>query len=433
MQSKVKFIPVKMRLPLKFGAETIHSIQIASVSLDNYGATGYGETPLSVGWAWPSDLTFQYREQMMCKFGEFIASRLAYSSEHPMVAGYKVICEELPEWLTAFNQANKCDMPYLAALITLSAFDIALHDAYARAKNVPVYSIYSKEFMPCDLEYFFKDSEFSGKYPSDYFVKDVPSKLPVWHLVGGKDFLTESEVSGSDPGDGYPVTLTRWIERDGITALKIKLTGVDRNFDYDRMVSVGKIALEHNCKVISYDFNCMVTEPEYVNSLLDELAEKEPEIYDMLLYVEQPFPYDIGSNKIDVRSVSARKPLFMDESAHDWQHVKLGLSLGWNGVALKVCKTQTGALLSGIWAKEHGMQLMVQDLTNPRLAMMPHTLLAANIGTICGVECNAPQFYPLESLDYESRHPGLYERRNGVVDISTLLNVPGFGYAKEDI
>ena len=62
MQSKVKFIPVKMRLPLKFGAETIHSIQIASVSLDNYGATGYGETPLSVGWAWPSDLTFQYRE-----------------------------------------------------------------------------------------------------------------------------------------------------------------------------------------------------------------------------------------------------------------------------------------------------------------------------------------------------------------------------------
>ena len=64
---------------------------------------------------------------------------------------------------------------------------------------------------------------------------------------------------------------------------------------------------------------------------------------------------------------------------------------------------------------------------------MPHTLLAANIGTICGVECNAPQFYPEASLDYEKRHPGLYERRNGVVDISTLLGVSGFGYAKEDI
>ena len=41
-------------------------------------------------------------------------------------------------------------------------------------------------------------------------------------------------------------------------------------------------------------------------------------------------------------SVSARKPLFMDESAHDWRLVRLGRTLGWTGVALKTCKTQTG-------------------------------------------------------------------------------------------
>jgi hypothetical protein len=44
----------------------------------------------------------------------------------------------------------------------------------------------------------------------------------------------------------------------------------------------------------------------------------------MILYVEQPFPYDLEGNRIDVHSVSARKPLFMDESAHDWQLVRLG-------------------------------------------------------------------------------------------------------------
>ena len=79
----------------------------------------------------------------------------------------------------------------------------------------------------------------------------------------------------------------------------------------------------------------------------------------------------------------------MDESAHDWKLVRLGQSLGWTGVALKTCKTQTGALLSACWAKAHGMTLMVQDLTNPRLAMIPHVQLAAHIGTIMGVECNA--------------------------------------------
>lgn len=433
MKCSVKFVPVKMRLPLKFGAETIYSIQIASVELEMYGVSGHGETPLSVGWAWPSDLSFKFREDMMCKFGQFIAEHLEYTDEHPMVSGYKVITGHLSGWLDDFNRSNNCSMPYLAALITLSAFDIALHDAYAISMNVPVYSIYSKKYMPVDLEYFYNDPKFSGKYPDDYFVENVQERLTVWHLVGGKDLLTSAELSGSEPDDGYPVTLEHWIKRDGITALKIKLTGVDAEFDYSRMVSVGKIGMQYGCRSISYDFNCMVTDPEYVNCLLDKLAAEEPEIYEMLLYVEQPFPYDIENNKIDVSSVSERKPLFMDESAHDWQHVKLGRSLGWNGVALKVCKTQTGALLSGIWAKEHGMQLMVQDLTNPRLAMMPHTLLAANIGTICGVECNAPQFYPNESLDYEKRHPGLYERRNGVVDISTLLGKPGFGYAPEDI
>ena len=57
-------------------------------------------------------------------------------------------------------------------------------------------------------------------------------------------------------------------------------------------------------------------------------------------------PLRPGAHRIDVHSVSARKPLFMDESAHDWRLVRLGRRLGWTGVALKTCKTQTGALLT---------------------------------------------------------------------------------------
>ena len=113
----------------------------------------------------------------------------------------------------------------------------------------------------------------------------------------------------------------------------------------------------------------------------------------MLLYVEQPFPYDLEAHRIDVHSVSARKPLFMDESAHDWRFVRLGRELGWSGVALKTCKTQTGALCRLCWAKAHGMTLMVQDLSNPMLAQVPHVLLAAHAGTIMGVESNGMQFY----------------------------------------
>ena len=122
----------------------------------------------------------------------------------------------------------------------------------------------------------------------------------------------------------------------------------------------------------------------------------------------------------------------MDESAHDWRLIRLGRDLGWTGVALKTCKTQTGALLSLCWARAHGMTLMVQDLTNPMLAQVPHCLLAAHAGTIMGVETNAMQFYPEASRPEAQRHPGLYRRRNGVVDLSTLGG-PGFGYRVDDI
>ena len=86
---------------------------------------------------------------------------------------------------------------------------------------------------------------------------------------------------------------------------------------------------------LTTDFNCTVTDPDYVNEILDRLREDSPDTHRRILYVEQPFPYDLESNRIDVHSVSARKPLFMDESAHDWKHVRLGRELGWNGVALK--------------------------------------------------------------------------------------------------
>jgi hypothetical protein len=162
------------------------------------------------------------------------------------------------------------------------------------------------------------------------------------------------------------------------------------------------------------------------------LRDGHPRLYGMVLYVEQPFPYELEQHPIDVHSVSARKPLFLDESAHDWKQVRLGRALGWSGVALKTCKTQTGALLSACWARAHGMSLMVQDLTNPMLAQIPHVLLAAHVGTIMGVETNAMQFYPEASRAEAAVHPGLYQRRDGRLNLYSLRG-PGFGYRHEEM
>jgi L-alanine-DL-glutamate epimerase-like enolase superfamily enzyme len=251
-------------------------------------------------------------------------------------------------------------------------------------------------------------------------------------LVGGLDPLTEAELTGAEPRDGYPVVLHDWIRTDGLTCLKVKLRGNDADWDLARLVAVAEIGLAEGVEWLSADFNCTVVDPEYVNAILDRLRDDAPRIYGMILYVEQPFPYDLEAHRIDAHSVAARKPLFLDESAHDWQFVRLGRALGWSGVALKTCKTQTGALLSLCWAKAHGMPVMVQDLTNPMLAQVPHVRLAAHAGTIMGVETNSMQFYPDASAPEAEVHPGIYRRRAGRVDLSTVQG-NGLGYRIAEI
>ena len=78
------------------------------------------------------------------------------------------------------------------------------------------------------------------------------------------------------------------------------------------------------------------------------------------------------------------------------------------------------------------MTLMVQDLTNPMLAQIPHVLLAAHAGTIMGVESNGMQFYPDASRPEAVVHPGLYRRFHGLLDLSTIQG-PGFGYRAAEI
>jgi L-alanine-DL-glutamate epimerase-like enolase superfamily enzyme len=441
----VYFLPVRNRVPLKFGHETVTSVVCARVCMrvanaNGKSAEGWGETPLSVSWVWPSSLGYEKREKALEEF----TLQLAHSwldveaSGHPMEIGHAFIEESLPRISQQFNATRGADeqMPWLAALVCCSAFDIALHDAYGNLNAVPIYETYTETFMHRDLASYLSPAEdsnasFTGRYPADFFVK-APTQLPAWHLVGGKDLIDPSEFTGTEPKDGYPLLLQEWIERDGLKCLKIKLCGNDSAWDLERIRRVGRIAVASGVYWLTVDFNCTVTEPAYVNEILDRLLWEEPQIYGMIWYVEQPFPYEIEENPIDVRSVSARKPLFMDESAHDWELVRLGRELGWTGVALKTCKTQTGAVLSLCWAKAHGMTLMVQDLTNPMLAIIPHLQLAAYAGTIMGVETNSSQFYPEASLPEAKVHPGLYRRRNGKVDLATIEG-SGFGYRLREI
>ena len=473
--ARLYFIAIRNRVPLKFGPETVTSVTCARACVrvvDRTGrrADGWGETPLSVQWVWPSRVPYELRLNALTEFCATLAQGWAgfEAFGHPVEIGHDFQEQVLPGLWRARNGADLATgaaagarpgapriqggpenpgrsieydptetMPWLAALVCNSVFDQAVHDAYGMLHRCPVYATYGRDWISADLSEFLQPApgaavDFKARFPADFLMFPRAESLAAWHLVGGVDPLDPADLTGNKPKDGYPVLLADWIRRDGLKCLKVKLRGTDADWDFERMVSVGRIGLENGVEHLSADFNCTVTEPEYVNAVLDRLKLQQPSVFDRILYVEQPFPYELEEHRIDVRSVSARKPLFLDESAHDWRMIRLGRELGWTGVALKTCKTQTGALLGACWARAHGMPLMVQDLTNPMLAQIPHVLLAAQVGTIMGVETNSMQFYPEASAPESAVHPGIYRRREGRIDLSTVSG-PGFGYRLSEI
>lgn len=80
----------------------------------------------------------------------------------------------------------------------------------------------------------------------------------------------------------------------------------------------------------------------------------------------------------------------------------------------------------------------VTDITCARVCMtvvdaqIPHVLLAAYAGTVMGLDTNSMQYYPEASALEALVHPGLYRRRGGKVDLSTIGG-PGFGYRLAEI
>ncbi len=338
--AKLYFIPVQTRVPLKFGPETLTSVICARVCMtvagkDSQTAAGWGETPLSVQWVWPSASGYNERCEALKDFCKVLCREWAEfdAAGHAIEVGSDFINDKLGGLLDDFNAKRSGEaMPRLAALVCCSAFDIALHDAFGQLLQKDIYSTYTRQFMNRDLAAFIAPADdadicFEGKYPADFLEPHPAKTMPAWHLVGGKDLLDESELTGDEPDDGYPVLLADWIRRDGLTCLKVKLRGNDAAWDYDRLVKVGTIAIDNGAGWLTSDFNCTVTDPAYVNDILDRLLTEHPRLWRMILYVEQPFPYDLETHRIDVHSVSARKPLFMDESAHDWKMIRLGRSL----------------------------------------------------------------------------------------------------------
>src|SRR5687768_682392 len=149
--ARLYFLPIVARVPLKFGHETVTEVTCARVHVrvcDRGGRTGegWGETPLSVTWVWPSHLSYSERHERLKQFCVALTETWPTFDVwgHPIEIGYEFQEQVLPGLAKKLNEQwhGAEAMPWLAALVCSSAFDIAVHDAYGQMLGGAVYETY---------------------------------------------------------------------------------------------------------------------------------------------------------------------------------------------------------------------------------------------------------------------------------------------------
>ena len=85
-----------------------------------------------------------------------------------------------------------------------SPFDAALHDAFGKAHGKNCYHTYGPQFLKHDLAHYL-GAEFTGETLDRYVQKTPKPRMPMYHLIGAVDPLTEADLK-KRIGDGLPET-----------------------------------------------------------------------------------------------------------------------------------------------------------------------------------------------------------------------------------
>ncbi len=426
------------RAPLKFGGRVLEKSLLINVDVEvesrdgKRHASGFGSMPLGNIWSWPSEkVTGEQTETAMQRFAEEIVDLANECSEfgHPIDLVYHLSGEydHLAKQLaTQLKMAEP--MPELAQLVAASSFDAALHDAYGRLHNVNSFDTLSSKFMNYDLSEYL-DSEFKGEYLDKYTLRQPKERLPLYHLVGALDPLTDADVT-KKIGDGLPETLPQWIAHNGLTHMKIKLAGDDFEWDVARTVAVNTVAEEAQARrgctqwFYSVDFNEKCQNVNYVVDFLKQIKSKSVAAFDRIQYVEQPTHRDLKAHPENKMHEAAKiKPVVIDESLVNYDSLLLAREQGYTGAALKACKGQTETLLLGAAAQKFGMFLCVQDLTCPGYSFLHSASIAAHLPGVAAVEGNGRQYCPAGNKPWNKRFPTMFDITDGTVGTGALNGI----------
>lgn len=424
----------KYRAPYMFGGRKVDRVTLLNVHVvlkDAAGkeAKGFASMPMGNQWAWPSkSLNYEQTLTAMKDVAARIEKLTAGHKEPGHPIEFNHILEE--QYLAAAAEVSKTlpePMPKLCTLVTASPFDAALHDAYGKLHNRNAFDCLTPEYLGRDLSRYL-GPEFRGESLQRYILPKPQATIPMFHSVGASDAIFPEEVKDR-LNDGLPESLPEWIRYNGLTHLKIKLNGGDLANDLNRVTRIDQAAasVRDTDWKYSLDFNEGCPSIDFLMSFLDQMKTKSRRAFDRILYVEQPTArklVDIPAN--DMHLAAKLRPVVIDESLTGTDMLELSLKMGYSGVALKVCKGQSQAVLIAALAQKRKTFLCVQDLTCPGASLVHSVELAARVPGVQGIEMNSREYVPIANAGWEKKFPGVFLTKDGMVRPGSITG-PGLG------
>ena len=405
------------RTPIKFGGSVVDRVTLCNVECRVEGrngrsATGHGSMSMGNVWSFPSKkLSYSQTLAAMKDLAERISKITAAHKDwgHPIDLNIALALQ----YTQAAAEINLAEpIPPLCTLVTASPFDAAVHDAYGKLHNRNCFQTLGPEFLKNDLSHYL-GPEFKGETLDRYVLPRATPQLPLYHLVGAVDPILPEDVI-KPVGDGLPENLPEWIRYNGITHIKIKLNGDDRNWDLNRVIRVHQAATKS--AVYSLDFNEKCPNVAYLIDFLHDLKARSAEAYRRIQYIEQPTARDLKANPQNVVHEAAKLvPVVIDESLISKEAFLLALEMGYSGAALKACKGQTESLLIAALGQKRKVFLCVQDLTCPGASLVHSVTLAAHVPGVKAIEANARQYVPAANAGWEKRYPGIFIVKDGLI------------------
>jgi L-alanine-DL-glutamate epimerase-like enolase superfamily enzyme len=430
----------RYRTPYKFGGKEVDRATILNVrsivhTASGRSAHGFGSMPMGNVWSFPSErMSYDQTLGAMKALAECVRNTTADFKEAGHPIDINVALE--PEYLKTADEISRRQqleesIPKLCVLVTASAFDAALHDAFGKVHGLSSYRTYGRDFMAHDLSHYL-GPEFSGEYPDQYLLTEPSARLALYHSVGASDAIEDSNIP-KRIDDGLPQTLSGWIRYNGLTHIKIKLAGDDLAWDLDRVVRIDRTTTEVQTEravktwVYSLDFNERCPNVGYLLEFLHRLKEKTPAGFERIGYIEQPTARDLEKHRENTMHEAAKlRPVVIDESLTGLDRLILAREMGYTGAALKVCKGQTQALLMAAAAQKYKMFLCVQDLTCPGASLVHSVGFAARVPGVTAVEANARQYMPSANKPWQEKFRGIFRVEDGMMRTADL-NGPGLG------